>query len=1467
LIFGVNYRRTLRTAAVILFLSIFAVSSSFAQIVHAFFGRHVSVEDFTQMKPAITMILDENSTRGVLTLVFFEEAMSIDLEQVSRRAHIKGLTPEIARMALEDESVLQQVYEQVVPRYYWLEDSIAEKCSETFEGKFVPEFLNEQPEDFLDARLFYIFREAQTHPIRLYFERPSPESFEDLLRLILMRRERRGSGRDFTLCEFQLEERVRGENRERDIARLIAWELQRYKDSQAVVVFGSAHHTGLVEELKACGLTPIVHITPQGRREERQVDENARRMRKLLEQRERVYERMQKLRISFYAFLSAVIVIIGGRIYWSIRHKRLRKEHDEEGISPEPKQREFPGFIASPYREEFEPVSISVRFNGAGEVELSYEQGSLTPKQEELLKERLIQACKYFNFSVPLTFMFKMQTSDAGAPLARTFKDRDSWVVEALPLVIEDTDALSARLKVSEEDAELFVLAVLLDELLHLQGNEGHEEFLRVLNCNVNLRRGLLSISRAPNNIEFKPWLKEWLEKYRHLSDRMYEFIRILRSHRRPTFEESGVACKPQKNPYRRLDISNLPEDGIYLSQTNPDIYRDERGLFVNAGVNMVVWGPLEEGIVFTTNRLASCTGLVVRYSLGGKEYMLLVHIMRNSLNKLDSLLEQVVFKEHPDFVQIFVLYREGDFDIQGFTRAWQDRAVIIPCLRKEGFTGSIAASREGILARFVPRDISQYEYREVGAEFLSRYQILSSQVHSRFFSWPGREVSGPEDLSAYLRTYYRQPSDRRNGRQCRLKIEEGNRVLEHVFSSIGIEIEGNACFVLSDSSGATVFQADSNFLKALSLMLQDRYSEAALLISKALFGYEKVFLKLPVPFNNSNSESLSTWRRFTSNIEIMRYFFRYAILHIEKDVSLADVLPHSNLSVCSCKSYYPVDDISPFNPQDAGQAKTIDFLKMALDELNRIIDGGSDLCLEDVLRLHSLLYSGAPESSSFRTNEVCWQEPPLVHLSPDYIEFCVGHVLNLLCSNADHLRRGPLELAAVVYFSFLHIHPFFDGNKRLAFIMLNYALLKEGLFPLVITPSNYEEFMSLADKPLPDILNFLVYYVEADTLDAEDSNKEASTGFFGNLSQEHIQDIEALIEKGDFSPVDEFNRVLEEFEGTPVRFFLLPSQITRAPPEGFIWARLNEGVLEVYFSSFLIERLANDFSDSLQGILECISLHELREIGLIQQGRSSQDAHREAKEEAERLYPQVYARLEGLMDVLQTSDKYSLPSDFFNYLLEQESIKHRIIPEGDVIIRQGENGRHLYVIVRGSVKVCISSEGEQRDICTLREGDCFGEMAFFTRLPRTANIVAQEETEVLEIEPSFIERVDREYGGFSFLSFLSDLSRRRLGDLSQFLPVLEELSEASRNDSYSNVLFGLSLPELAYMALRGRRVAIDEPGASIIREGDTSGDVFILLKGSLGVAGTDSPEGVVISPGGIVGEMSAICRERSPGA
>ena len=83
--------------------------------------------------------------------------------------------------------------------------------------------------------------------------------------------------------------------------------------------------------------------------------------------------------------------------------------------------------------------------------------------------------------------------------------------------------------------------------------------------------------------------------------------------------------------------------------------------------------------------------------------------------------------------------------------------------------------------------------------------------------------------------------------------------------------------------------------------------------------------------------------------------------------------------------------------------------------------------------------------------------------------------------------------------------------------------------------------------------------------------------------------------------------------------------------------------------------------------------------------------------------------------------------------MLARAAVSHIFAP-GETVIRAGDPGSSMFVVHNGKVAVQISDKGRLRTVATLNEGDFFGEMALFTGEPRTANVVALEETEVLEI-------------------------------------------------------------------------------------------------------------------------------------
>lgn len=85
---------------------------------------------------------------------------------------------------------------------------------------------------------------------------------------------------------------------------------------------------------------------------------------------------------------------------------------------------------------------------------------------------------------------------------------------------------------------------------------------------------------------------------------------------------------------------------------------------------------------------------------------------------------------------------------------------------------------------------------------------------------------------------------------------------------------------------------------------------------------------------------------------------------------------------------------------------------------------------------------------------------------------------------------------------------------------------------------------------------------------------------------------------------------------------------------------------------------------------------------------------------------------------------------------------KDRVFAPGEAIVRRSQEGNSMFIITRGAVDVQILQGGAAKTINSLRENDYFGEMSLLTGEPRTATVVAVEETEVVQISKSALKPI-----------------------------------------------------------------------------------------------------------------------------
>ena len=78
--------------------------------------------------------------------------------------------------------------------------------------------------------------------------------------------------------------------------------------------------------------------------------------------------------------------------------------------------------------------------------------------------------------------------------------------------------------------------------------------------------------------------------------------------------------------------------------------------------------------------------------------------------------------------------------------------------------------------------------------------------------------------------------------------------------------------------------------------------------------------------------------------------------------------------------------------------------------------------------------------------------------------------------------------------------------------------------------------------------------------------------------------------------------------------------------------------------------------------------------------------------------------------------------------------IKTIKIPKGEVLCRQGDKDTNLYLVTAGKLLICTRSGRMVTPLAYIEENQYFGEMSFFDALPRSADVLAQEDTTLVRI-------------------------------------------------------------------------------------------------------------------------------------
>ncbi len=138
--------------------------------------------------------------------------------------------------------------------------------------------------------------------------------------------------------------------------------------------------------------------------------------------------------------------------------------------------------------------------------------------------------------------------------------------------------------------------------------------------------------------------------------------------------------------------------------------------------------------------------------------------------------------------------------------------------------------------------------------------------------------------------------------------------------------------------------------------------------------------------------------------------------------------------------------------------------LSEAYDFMYEVI-ASQTITIEQIKQLHRLFYYRIAEQRSgvYRTEQVLITGSKYPTTVPDKINTAMIEMVTRL--NSLRLNLHPVEFAAQLHKEFVFIHPFIDGNGRVARLLLNLVLLQAGYNIVIIPPIMRAEYIRSLEK------------------------------------------------------------------------------------------------------------------------------------------------------------------------------------------------------------------------------------------------------------------------------------------------------------------------------------------------------------------------------------------------------------------
>ncbi len=191
------------------------------------------------------------------------------------------------------------------------------------------------------------------------------------------------------------------------------------------------------------------------------------------------------------------------------------------------------------------------------------------------------------------------------------------------------------------------------------------------------------------------------------------------------------------------------------------------------------------------------------------------------------------------------------------------------------------------------------------------------------------------------------------------------------------------------------------------------------------------------------------------------------------------------------------------------------------------------------------------------------------------------------------------------------------------------------------------------------------------------------------------------------------------------------------------------------------------------------------------------------------------------------------------------DNVKIKKVLSGESVIKQGEEGDSIFIILQGSVKIYYNDDiGKIIELSYLTKGDFFGEMGFFGNKIRRASADSVDDSIIIELKKEQMDRLIKKHKNIedTLIKFYKD---RILDLIVATTPVFYPLDGNVRKELVKN----FNLKKIS-------------SGKTIIKEGDASDAMYIIKSGNVKVV-KDGKELAQLGPSDFFGEIGLITGQK----